>query len=371
MVKRLNIGEVATPQGNVTPFPTQAPPAFDQQIFAPPPSFSPPAVAAPTASLIPMPSPKAPVSLDDIGKVGGDVQSQLATVSQKITGVAKTSDMEGMGVLLTDTIMAAKGYDPKKMFKQGFLKGLFGKAQSLRMRFDSVDQTVQRLVVQVDQKVSLFRGRVTDLQSLREATQKYHDSLQPQADHLLQVADWMEQNVPQADPNDPMSANSVNEWLTIIQFARKRADDLVRAKVLAQQQVAQIDQLKINSTALAQKFSDIKLTTIPALQNVFTAYVIALEQKKGAELADAIDTATNEALMQGAALMRQNTTQIHTALGRSSISMEALQANHDSVLFQLEEVKRIQQETTQRIATEGPLIEKLSQDLAARLSQRS
>jgi uncharacterized protein YaaN involved in tellurite resistance len=365
-MKRLDIPQEGTQQ------PTQplqgtvvTPPA---QTFAPPPqqSFSPPATTG--SSNVPA---KIPVTMDEISKVGGDAQTQLAQVSQKITGVAKTSDMEGMGKLLTDTIMAAKGYDPNKLFKQGFLKGLFGKAESIRMRFDSVDGTVQRLVAQVDQRVSLFRGRVQDLEQLRIATENYHNSLQPQIDHLLQTADWMEQNVPQADPNDPMSANKVQEWLTVIEFARKRADDLRRGKVLAQQQVAQINQLKTNSTALAQKFSDIKATTIPALQNVFTAYVIALEQKKGAELADSIDAATEEALLKGAELMKQNTTQIHTSLGRAAISTKALQANYDSIMFQLDEVKRIQEETRQRIATETPQIEKLSQDLSQRLSQRS
>ena len=374
-MKRLNIGD-SEPQ-NAT-IPAQVPTA--PPTFAPATVTSTPSPPAPIQTLTPEPvfaapavTPRPsniPATLDDISKIGGDAQTQLAAVTQRITGVAKTSDMEGMGTLLNNTIMAAKGYDPQQLFKKGFFHGLFGKAQSLRMKFDTVDRSVQRLVGEIDQQIGLFRSRITDLSQLSEATQKYHDGITPQIAQLQQTADWMEQNQPEVDPNDLMSANKVQEWMTIISFARKRADDLRRAQVLAQQQIAQIAMLKTNSTSLAQKFSDIKVTTIPALQNVFTAYVIAMEQKKGADMADQIDKTTNDAIKMGASLMSQNTTQIQTALTRSNISMEALQANYQSVTQSLDEVKRIQAEMKTRLATEGPQLEQLSRDLSARLSQR-
>lgn len=348
-----------------------APPAAPVSAPPAPPSLStlvqPPSVASvPAVQAAPV---KLPITLDQVGQVGGDIQGQIATVTSKITGVAKTSDMDEMGKLLTDTIMAAKGYDPKNLFKNGLWGLLKAKKDQISMKFDNVDKTVDRLVQQVDQHINKFRQRVGDLDQLAIANKQYHDSLQPQIDYLNETADWMEQNQPQVDPNDPMSAQYVQDWLTVINFARKRADDLHRAKVLAQQQAAQIQQMKTNSTALAQKFGDIKVTTIPAMKQTFTLYVINMEQKKGAEFADQIDSTNDQVLKRNAELLGQNTTAIQTSLNRSNISMDALQANYDSIVRSLDETLRIQKEEAQRRKNEQPKLEQLSQDLSARLAR--
>ncbi len=309
-----------------------------------------------------------PMSLDDISKIGSGSQTQLANITKEITAAAKTSDMDEIGNLLNNTIMAAKGYDPDNLFKGGLFGFFKAKAEKVRQRFDSVDDSVQKIVGEVNTKINHFRKRIDDLGKLEVANVQFHDSFTPEIQKLNSTADWMEQNVPQPDQNDPMSANKVQEWLTIISLARKRADDLRRAQILAQQQQAQIQQMKTNSFALAQKFDDIRVTTIPALQNTFTLYVIQMEQKKGAEFADMIDATTNDAIQKNAALLGANTTAIHTSLTRSNISIESLKANYDSITNSLNEVSRINAEMKERLALEAPQLEQLSQDLSLRLS---
>ena len=273
--------------------------------------------------------------------------------------------------MLTDTIMTAKGYDPKNLFKGGLFGFFKAKGSQIQMKFDSVDTTVNRLVDQIDQRIALFRNRISDLTALAESNKAYHDSLSPQIDYLIERAEWMDSNHPVADPNDPMSAQFVQDWIAVINFARKRADDLRRAQILAQQQAAQIQQMKTNSIALAQSFDDVKVTTVPAMKMTFTLYVLNMEQKKGAEFKEAQTAMTNEVMQKNAAMLSQNTTAIHTALTTSNVSMETLQANHDSILKSLDEVKRINSEMKTRLAAEAPKLEQLSQDLTQRLSQTS
>lgn len=312
-----------------------------------------------------------PFSLSEVGQVGGEAQNQIAAVSSKIADTAKTSDMDEVGKLLQDTLMTAKGYDPKNLFKGGLFGFFKAKTAQIQMKFDTVDKSVNRLVEQIDDRIAKFRGRVTDLDQMAEAGRNYHDSLTGQIEYLNERADWMEQNQPTVDANDPMSAQFVQDWITVTNFARKRADDLRRAQLLTQQQGAQIQQMKTNSIALAQKFGDIKVTTIPALKNTFALYIINLEQKKGAEFSDEIDGMTNQAIQDTAKLLGENTTAIHTSLTRSNVSLESLQANHDSIVNSLEEVKRINAEMKKRLADEAPKLEQLSEDLTARLSQTS
>lgn len=310
-----------------------------------------------------------PFTLTEVGKVGEGTQLKIAESTSSIVDSAKTSDMDEVGKLLQDTIMAAKGYDPNNLFKGGFLGFFKAKTHQIRAKFDSVDDSVNKLVQQIDQRVDKFRSRITDLEKLSVSNKEYHDSLTGQIDYLNERADWMDANHPVPDPEDALSAEFLQDWLTVINFARKRADDLRRAQLLSQQQGAQIQQMKLNSTALAQKFSDIKVTTVPAMKQTFTLYVINMEQKKGAEFADSIDSTNNEILQKNAEMLGQNTTAIHTSLTRSNITIETLQKNHESIINSLDEVKRINDEMKSRIKEEAPKLEALSQDLTTKLSQ--
>ncbi len=364
MPRRLNLdGGIApaAPTTNATPAPNVVPAVVPASDFSVVP-------ATPASALAGVPG-KA-LTMEEIGTFGQRAQGQLSTVTDKITGVAKTSDMDEVGKLLTDTIMAAKGYDPQNLFKKGFLGFFKAKGAQLQMKFDTVDQTVNRLVGQIDQRIQLFRGRIRDLEQLAIQNRNFHDSLDGEIEAVNARADWMEANVPEVDPADPMSATTRQQWITVINFARKRADDLRRAQVLAQQQQAQIALMADNSGALAMKFADIKVTTIPSLKQTFTLYVLNLEQKKGAEFATQIDDMTDETLKKNAALLGQNTVLINTALTRSNVSMEALQANHEAVIKSLEDVERIRNDMKARIASEAPRLEQLSSDLTKRLAQK-
>ncbi|PZR73924.1 MAG: hypothetical protein DI537_46300 [Stutzerimonas stutzeri] len=386
MPKRFNIdGPAAPPAPQAAPL---APPPAPTAYAPPPPSFDPrftgtaPAVsggqelvvssgATVNHNLVQLTGvPGKALTMEEIGTFGQRAQGQLATVTDKITGVAKTSDMDEVGKLLTDTIMAAKGFDPSNLFKGGFLGFFKAKGAQLQMKFDTVDQTVNRLVGQIDQRIGLFRGRIRDLEQLAIQNKAFHDSLDGEIEAVNARADWMEANIPEVDPADPMSATARQQWITVINFARKRADDLRRAQVLAQQQQAQIGLMADNSGALAMKFADIKVTTIPSLKQTFTLYILNLEQKKGAEFATQIDDMTDETLKKNAALLGQNTVLINTALTRSNVSIEALQANHDAVIKSLEDVERIRNDMKVRLASEAPKLEQLSSDLTKRLAQK-
>lgn len=314
---------------------------------------------------------QSPLTIEQVGEIGSTAQQEIAAVTSKITGVAKTSDMDAMGKLLGDTILAAKGYDPNNLFKGGLFGFMKAKSSQISMKFDSVDKTVDRLIQQVDQKVAHFRQRVQDLEAMRVANIKYREELTPQIEKAIQIADWMDANPPATDENDPMSGQKLQDWLTVASFARKRGDDLRRAQVLADQQSAQIQQMKLNSSALAQKFNDIKVTTIPAMKTTFTLYVANMEQMKGAEMADNIDSLTNTAIQKNAELLGKNTVAIHTSLTRSNISMESLNKNFAAIVQSLDDVKRIHAEMKTRIAAEQPALEQLSKDLTLKLAQRS
>jgi uncharacterized protein YaaN involved in tellurite resistance len=359
--KPLNLGKAPTAEPTITQ--TQQP----SYMPSPTPAYQPPAVQSPSYQS----SSRAVVlTLDDTTKAGQQTQMAIADATKKITAIAKTSDMDELGVLLSQTLAEAKGYDMSG--KSG--GGLFGffkrKGEEIRARFEKVDGSVSRLVGQIDQRVQLFSGRVNDLGQIAVQNKSYHDSLTGEIEHLNEGVAYMEANIPAVDPNDQFSAQKVQEWHTVIAWARKRADDLRRAQIVAQQQDAQITLMQQNSRALAQKFTDLKVTTLPLLQQTFTLFIIAMEQEKGAQFATSIDDLTEATMQKNAAKLGQTTVAIHTALNRSNISMDAIIANKNALITALDDIDRIRTETKTRLATEAPLLEQASRDLATRLAQK-
>lgn len=354
--KPLNIGGATTPAqpSFATPVATTIPQTA-------PPSYSPPVVQSTGKVTI--------LSLDDTSKAGQSTQLAIADATKKITAIAKTSDMDELGALLSQTLIAAKGYDPESKGGSGLFGFLKRKGEELRARYEKVDGTVTRLVGQIDQRVALFNKRVGDLGQIAIQNRTYHDSLNGEIEHLREGVAYMEANPPAVDPSDPFSAQKAQEWQTVVAWARKRADDLVRAQVVAQQQDAQINLMQQNSRALAQKFTDLKATTLPLLQQTFTLYIINMEQAKGAEMATTIDDLASKTMQENARKLGQNTVAIHTALNRSNFSIEDINANKDAVIKALDDIERIRNETKQRLATEAPQLEQASRELAERLAR--
>lgn len=308
------------------------------------------------------------LSMDDIGKRGEQSQRQIASATQSIVAAAKLSDMDELGDLLGQTLSAAKGYDPSKITKGRWFGFVKAKIEQIRQNYESADTTVQRLVGELDKRLMTFRQRVGDLERIASSNHQYHDSLTGDIVNLRECVAWMEANRPTVDPTDSFSAQHAQEWETVINYATKRADDLGRAQVVSQQQDAQIRLMQQNSRALAQKFDDLKVTTLPLLQQTFSLYIINVEAKRGAEFAGEIDDLTDRTMKENARQLGQNTTIINTALTRSNISLEAIEANHKAVVESLDEIQRIRGEMRNRLASEAPQLEQASRDLAARLA---
>lgn len=353
--------------------PAAAPIVIDH---APQTSFTHPVQPAPQEYAAPAVQPQVTgkvvvLTMDDADKSLSTNSTSIATATKKINDIAKLSDMDELGTLVGNTLTAAKGYDPSQPGAKTGIFAWFGrKVETARQRYESVDTVVNRLVGEMDKKVTLFKTRVGDLQQIAVQNMAYHDSLTPQIAHLKEGVAYMEANPPEVDVNDPISAKKMQEWNTVIAWARKRADDLDRAQVVAKQQDAVIELMKQNSRAMAQRLVDLKETVLPIMQQTFALYVINKEQEAGAKLGDTVADAGDEALKKNAALLGQNTVAIHTSLNRSNFSVEAITANHDAVIQALNDIERLRAETKTRLANEAPVLEQKSRDLAARLAQR-
>lgn len=340
----------------------------------PPQVLQPVVPAAASTAVVPAQStavavPQQALTLDVINRVGGSSQRGISQLSSQLASSVKTSDMDALGDLLGKTLVAAKGYDPSTT--KGKLFGLIKrKVEEIRIGYESADSTVTRLVNEIDKRVALHAQRTTDIKAMIKANQDYHAALGPEIEQLLARVEWMEANVPAVDPNDPMSAQRVQDWNTVCTMGRKHADDLARSRVVSQQMDAQMNMLVQQGIMLQQKFDSFKTTTLPILRQAFVMYILALEQEKSAKMANSVDDLTDNTLRENARKLNQTTSAVHTSLARSSISLDAIQESNRAMIESLNEVERIRSEMKARLAAEAPQIEAASRELAARLAQQ-
>ena len=308
-----------------------------------------------------------PFTIQEVGQAGQDSMVATANVADKITAIARSGDIDEVGKSLSGLLSAARQYDPSSFAKGGFLGFFRKKLQDVRSHFQTVDSQVDQLVNETDQRISLFRNRIGDLEQLYNQNEAYHAELEAKIKNIVDRVEWMKQNVPVPGTNGA-TAQSVADWNAIITYAGKRADDLRRAQVLSEQQGPQIKLMAMNSAGLVQKFSEVKTTTIPILKNAFALYILNEEAGKGAAFADSIDDLTNKTLQENAKKLGQNTVAINKSLSRSTVDLDTLRLNHAELLKSLDSVTQIQTEMKDRLAKESPQIEQLSQDLVKRLA---
>lgn len=305
-----------------------------------------------------------PLTIMELDSIGKPNTQAIARVTDEITQVTRGSDLDEVGKLLGDLLVKAQDLDPKKLGKPGLFGFFKKKVQQVSNKFTSVSSQLEQMTKEVDSKIIHFRQRIGALEQLYEQTRAFHDGLGDVIVEMEKRIAWMEANIPVIDPNDAFSAQEQQKWMQTIDFAKKRADDLRRVQVLAQQQGPMIQMMIVNSAALSQKFDDVKTTTLPAWKNLFSIYILQLEQKKGAELALAIDDATSKAIRASADMLNQTTTMVHTALNQSAIKAEDLEYNQQKLLESIETAKRLAEEGKQRRASERVQVEQLSQSLA-------
>lgn len=307
-----------------------------------------------------------PFTMQEIVDYGRTHSVAASSVSAKINASARSGDIDEVGKALTSLLTGAEKYDVKSL-KGGGLFGLFKRTKrQLEAHYQTVDQQMNVLANDVEKQVQHFKARVGDLQGLRTENRDRHAALGAAIETASQRIEWMEQNPPQVDVNDPMSASELQSWNNTITYARKRVDDLGRDQAMCVMVDNMIEMMINNTSQLVLKFGEIKGTTLPQLQMGFSLYIANMESEKGADFATAITDKNNEIMRQNADKLGMATVKVGAAMARSSIDLTTLQHVKDSLFKTGDEMKRIASETAQRLQSESPQIAQISQDVANR-----
>lgn len=354
---------------------TVTPSQLFQQVGTPVQQHTSNTAVAPTFKM-----PPALISDQDIDKLGDNYAVQLSNLSKKMLGSVKASDVDAFGEKLNALVGVAKELDPSK-FKQagivGAVRRLFGSAkEKMLAQYQSVEQRMNALISELDKSAQLQIQRVTDLEEMYAANLASHDGLGSAEEQGKEILAVMEKQLAEmteaaaAAPADTFTAQHLSDFQNKMLRLEKRVDDLGRAKYLAKLSAPQIRIMQDNARTLAEKFNDIKVTTIPAWQNTFSMYLVQLEQAKGAALANAVHDATDDAFKLQADLLRQNTQEITKAKQRSVVTIETVEHMQKQLMGAMDDMQRINDDGRRSRKDAAPKLLALEQELINRFTPK-
>ena len=320
-------------------------------------------------------APKVMITEEDVRRLGTATAGTTAAVSERLLGAQRSGDSGEMGTLLTGLIQEAKGLNPEEMKSKGVLgkvKGFFIRTQdSLMGRYDTVQGRIDTMVRQLDTHVRLHEKRVGDLEDLRKANHTFYlalrDDVAKGQDMLVHVQAMIDYAKAQ-DMTDAFAANKVIEYEALYNMLEKRINDFQRVMIIAQQTEPQLVLMKTNSHNLVDNFTTVKNTTIPLWRQMFSQYLISLDQKRGAALSKSINDATDEALRKNSELFGQNAVAIAEANQRSVVSIERLEEMQRNLFSTLDKVAEIERKGREDRAAAAPRLEALEKELVERFA---
>ena len=313
--------------------------------------------------------------IDDkaIESLGGSTGSGVAKVSAKLLGTVRASDADVFGTQLNELIATSKGLDPSKLRSGGMLSrvtNLFGSVkEKMLSQYQVVESRMDTLVSEMTRHASVHKGRITDFDEMYKGLEVYYQGL----DADVKKGEAWAAQLAQAIAQQPVAANAfeaqqATEVKRRLERLEKRVDDLRRAMLMATQMVPQIRLSQDNARALTDTFTDIVNVSIPAWRNVFSLYLLQLEAKQSAAVANAAYDATDAAFRAQADMLLENTETVARVKQRSIVSLETAQHVQTQLMTAFDKLEQISKEGQQRRKDELPKLQELERELIARFS---
>ena len=313
--------------------------------------------------------------IDDkaIESLGGSTGNGVAKISAKLLGTVRASDADVFGTQLNELIATSKGLDPTKLRSGGMLSrvsNMFGSVkEKMLSQYQMVESRMDTLVSEMTRHANVHKGRIGDFDEMYKGLEVYYQGLDADVKKGLGWAEQLQLAIAQ----QPAAANAfeaqqATELKRRLERLEKRVDDLRRAMLMATQMVPQIRLSQDNARSLTDTFTDIVNVSVPAWRNVFSLYLLQLEAKQSAAVADAAYDATDAAFRAQADMLLENTETVARVKQRSLVSLETAQHVQTQLMTAFDKLEQISKEGQQRRKDELPKLQELERELIARFS---
>ncbi len=323
-------------------------------------------------------TPFVPLTSAFVEAYGTTEMETAAKGSDAILNSTSGDDSDEFVKKLGDLVLAAKGFDPKSMAKAGGffggLKGMFGNAKERFVsQFRTLDGQITTLTGALDIHANKQRQRIVALDGLFDENIVAYKALQILVTDGRTTIEATRKSLDAQlaqNPTDALTVQYLNDQSNLLARFEKRVADLDIAMTLAMQTAPEIRLIEANAGNLIDKFQSLKTITIPAWKKQFALYVIQLEQKKSAEIANTIDDATNESIRKNADMLRTNAGTITKAAERAVVDIETVEHVNVQLIGTIEDIKKIHADAALARQAATAKLDGLRKNLVASLGKK-
>jgi len=306
---------------------------------------------------------------------GSAAQKKMLGFSESALAGVRTKDMDQVGQMVGSLVAQLKGFNADEEAK-GFL-GIFkkntNKLQQFKIKYDSVEKNVDKIVGSLEGHKMVLLKDVAMLDKMYEMNLAYYKELTMYIlagrEKLTQVLNdelpaLQEKAHATGKPEDAQSANDLADRCNRFD---KKLHDLELTRNICIQMGPQIRLVQANDSVMIEKIQSSISNTIPLWKNQMVLSLGLAHSAQAIQAQRAVTDITNDLLKKNADLLKTGTIEAAKESERGIVDIETLKHTNQSLIETLDEVLHIQQDGRDKRRAAEHELAKIESELKTKL----
>lgn len=308
---------------------------------------------------------------------GSAAQKKMVSFSEQALENVRSKDLDVVGKMITELAVEIKGFSPDEDENKGGFLGFFKKSSNkidtVRAKYDTVENNVERISDELDKhKIRLLKD-ISVLDKMYEMNLDYFKELTMYIAAGREKLKLTTENELKAARDKAIASGSTQEAQVANDLAEqcnrfeKKLYDLELTRNICLQMGPQIRLVQSNDTMMVEKIQSTIVNTIPLWKNQMVLTLGLSHSKNAIEAQRRVTDLTNELLKKNAETLKVSTIEAAKESERGIVDIETLKQTNESLISTLDEVMQIQQQGKEKRREAEAELAKIENDLKYKL----
>ncbi len=306
---------------------------------------------------------------------GVNVQKKVADFSESTLSNVKTKDFGELGGMLSEVVIQLRDFENIEEQKGffGLFKKTTDKVTNLKLKYEDASSTITRIVGHLETHQRTLLKDIAILDQMYEYNKEYFKELtlyiQAGKEKLeTTIATDLAQLKAKAQASNlPEDAQAANDLSGMCNRFEKKIHDLELTRAICIQTAPQIRLVQNNDSVMAEKIQSTIINTIPLWKSQMVLALGIAHSQQAMQAQREVTDMTNEMLKKNAEMLKMSTIETAKEAERGLVDIETLQETNATMISTLDEVIAIQKEGRIKRQTAEQELQKLEQELKAKL----
>ncbi|MCL2591378.1 MAG: toxic anion resistance protein [Betaproteobacteria bacterium] len=306
---------------------------------------------------------------------GVAAQKKMLGFSESALANVRTKDMDEVGSMIGSLVSQLQGFNVDNESKGflGFFKKNVNKVQQFKIKYDSVEKNIDKIVDSLENHKMLLLKDVAMLDKMYEMNLSYFKELtmyilagREKLSGVLgtELPALQEKARNTAKSEDAQAVNDLSERCNRFD---KKLHDLDLTRNICLQMGPQIRLVQANDVVMIEKIQSSIVNTIPLWKNQMVLALGLAHSAQAIQAQRAVTDITNDLLRKNADTLKTSSIEAAKESERTIVDIETLKHTNQSLIETLDEVLHIQQEGRDKRRAAEHELTKIESELKTKL----